>query len=130
MCSHTLAAAEKMGVLKEFLNWFKGKRRSPNLSAIANVNMPKNAGQTVGTRKRKGGSDKTLTEARQIVRSRVLQPALQPLSNTVSLNPTVPGTSDQSKEGRPLVCNQVWKPSFDSGCNAVTSSTCTWNFRL
>ena len=123
MCSHTLAAAEKMGVLKEFLNlnWFKGKRRSPNLSAIANVNMPKNAGKKVGTRKRKGGSNKTLTEGRQIVRSRVLQPALEPLSNTVSSNPTVPGTSDQSKEGRPLVCNQVWQPSFTSVSNAVTS---------
>ena len=121
MCSHTLAAAEKMGVLKEFLNWFKGKRRSPNLSAIANVNMPKNAGQKVGTRKRKGGSNKTLTERRQVVRSRVLQPALEPFSNTVSSNPTVPGTSDQSKEGRPLVCNQVWQPSFASVSNAVTS---------
>ena len=69
MCSHTLAAAEKMGILKEFLNWFKGKRRSPNLSAIANVNMPKNAGQKGGTKKRKGGNNKTLTEGRQIVRS-------------------------------------------------------------
>ena len=51
MSSHTLAAAEKMGILKEFLNWFKGKSRSPNLSSIANVNMPKNAGQKGGTRK-------------------------------------------------------------------------------
>lgn len=42
MCSHTLAAAEKTGVLKEFLNCLKSKKRSPNLSAIANVNMPKN----------------------------------------------------------------------------------------
>ena len=42
MCSHTLAAAEKMGTLKEFLKWFKTKNRSPNLSAIANLNMPKN----------------------------------------------------------------------------------------
>ena len=42
MCSHTLAAAEKTGVLKEFLNWLKSKKRSPNLSGIANVNMPKN----------------------------------------------------------------------------------------
>ena len=121
MCSHTLAAAEKMGVLKEFLNWFKGKKRSPNPSAIANVNMPKNAGQKVGTRKRKGGSNKTLIEGRQVVRSRVLQPALEPLSNTVSSNPTVPGTSNQSKERRPLVCNQVWQPSFASVSNAVPS---------
>ena len=64
--------------------------------------MPKKAGQKAGTRKRKGGSNKTLTEGRQVVHSRVLQPALEPLRNTVSSNPTVPGTSDQSKEGRPL----------------------------
>lgn len=97
MCSHTLAAAEKMGVLKEFLNWFKGKKRSPNLSAIANVNMPKNAGQKVGTRKRKSGNNKTLTEGRQTVRSRVLQPALAPLSHTICSNPTVPNNG--SKQG-------------------------------
>ena len=56
--------------------------------------MAKNAGKKVGTRKQNGGSNKTLTEGRKFVRSRVLQPALEPLSNTVSSNPTVPGTSD------------------------------------
>ena len=58
---------------------------------------------------------------RWLVCSRVLQPALEPLSNTVSSNLTVPGTSDQSKEGRPRVCNQVWQPSFASVSSAVTS---------
>ena len=62
-----------------------------------------------------------MTEGRQVVRSRVLQPALELLRNTVSSNPTVPGTSDQSKEGRPLVYNQVWQPLFASVSNAVTS---------
>ena len=56
--------------------------------------MAKNAGKKVGTRKQNGGSNKTLTEGRKFVRSRVLQPALEPLSNTVSSNPTVPETSD------------------------------------
>ena len=56
--------------------------------------MAKNAGKKVGTRKQNGSSNKTLTEGRKFVRSRILQPALEPLSNTVSSNPTVPGTSD------------------------------------
>ncbi|CAH3152245.1 unnamed protein product [Porites lobata] len=33
------------GALKEFLKWFKSRKRSPNLSGLANVNMPNNAGQ-------------------------------------------------------------------------------------
>lgn len=83
--------------------------------------MPKNAGQNVGTRKRKSGNNKTLTEGRQTVRSRVLQPALAPLSQTICSNPTVPGISDQSKEARRLLCNQVWQPSLASEANTVAS---------
>ena len=106
MCSHTLAAAEAMGVLKEFLKWFRSKKRSPNLSAIANVNTPKNAGQKAGTRKRKGGSNKPSTDGRQVVRSRVLQPSLIPLSRTIPSSHAVAGTSDQCKEGRLPVCQR------------------------
>ena len=79
MCSHTLAATETAGSLKDFLNCFKGRKRSPSLSAISNLNMPKNAGQKVGTRRRKGASNKPATEGRPTVCSRVLQP-----SNTAS----------------------------------------------
>ena len=121
MCSHTLAAAEKTGALREFLNWFKTKKRSPNLSAIANVNMPKNAGQKVGTRKRKGGSNKPSTEGRHVVGSRVWQPSFMPFSNTISSGHAVPETSDQGgKDGRPLVCNRVLQPSFAPVSNAIS----------
>ena len=52
MCSHTLAAAETADSLKEFLHWFKGRKRSPKLSAISNLNMPKNCDQKDGTQRR------------------------------------------------------------------------------
>ena len=123
MCSHTLAAAEEMGVLKEFLKWFKSKKRSPNLSAIANVNMPKNAGQKGGTRKRKGGSNKPSTEGRHVVRSRVLQPSFIPLSSTISSSHAVAGTSDQGKEGRLPVCDMVLQPSFALVSHEIPSCT-------
>ena len=137
MCSHTLAAAEKTGILKEFLNWFKSKKRSPNLSAIANVNMPKNAGQKVGTRKRKGGSNKPSTERGHIVRSRVLQPSFMPSTNSIPSSHAVPGTSDENKEGRPLDCDRVLllavtpAPSAKSSCSPapgtyVSDHTTSW----
>ena len=59
MCSHTLAAAEEMGVLKEFLKWFKSKKRSPNLSATSDQGK----------------------EGRLPVYNRVLQPSFVPVSH-------------------------------------------------
>jgi len=123
MCSHTLAAAEAMGVLKEFLKLFQSKKRSPHLSAIANVNMPKNAGQKVGTRKRKGGNNMPSTEGRQVVSSRVLQPSFIPLSSTILSSHAVAGTSDQCKEGRLAVCDRVLQPSFAPVSHEISSCT-------
>ena len=91
MCSHTLAGAEAAGSLKEFLHWFRGRKWSPSISAISNLNMPKNAGQKVGTRKRKGTSNKPSTQGRPIVCSRVLQPKNCVASTNVSVNHVVPG---------------------------------------
>ena len=83
--------------------------------------MPKNAGQKVGRRKRKGGSNNPSTEGRHIVRSRVMQPSLMPFSNTISSGHAVPETSDQGgKEGRPLFCNRVLQPSFGPVYNAIS----------
>ena len=96
LCSHTLAVAEKEGALKEFLKWFKSRKRSPNLSGLANVNMPNNAGQKTGTRKRKGGSNKSSTD-RNIVRNRVLQPTSAPV------NDSCPSAIDQNTPPWPPV---------------------------
>lgn len=81
MCSHTLAAAETADSLKEFLHWFKGRKRLPRLSAISNLNMPNNSGQKGGTRRRKGASNKPSTEGRPTVCSRVLQPSNNAVAN-------------------------------------------------
>ena len=41
LCSHCLTVAEINGILKEFLQWFKNRKRAtPNLTALINVNMP------------------------------------------------------------------------------------------
>ena len=89
MCSHTLAAAETAGSLKQFLQWFKGRKRTANLSAISNLNMPKNSGQKVGTRKRKGASNKPPSEGRAPSCSRVLQPSTGAESNVSANQPNV-----------------------------------------
>ena len=89
MCSHTLAAAETAGSLKQFLQWFKGRKRTANLSAISNLNMPKNSGQKVGTRRRKSVSNKPPSEGRAPSCSRVLQPSTGAESNVSANQPNV-----------------------------------------
>ena len=62
LCFHTVAVAETMKRLKEFLNWFKKLKHSPNPTSLANINMPKNKGCKCGTRKRKGAPNTKPTE--------------------------------------------------------------------
>ena len=90
MCSHMLAAAETAGSLKQSLHWFKGRKRSPSHLAVANLNMPRNSGQKVGTKKRKGASNKPPSEGRLVMCSRVLQPSNGTLPN-VPTNHEPPG---------------------------------------
>ena len=77
MCSHTLAAAEEMGVLKEFLKWFKSKKRSPNLSATSDQGK----------------------EGRLPVCDRDLQSSFAPVSHEI---PSCTYVSDQSTPPWPL----------------------------
>ena len=57
LCSHVLAVADKNGCLQSFLNIYNKKKVSPNISALANANLPNNRGKkpTKATQKRKGG---------------------------------------------------------------------------
>ena len=57
ICSHVLAVADRNGVLQRFLNFYNKKKISPNLSALANANLPDTRGKkpTKSTQKRKGG---------------------------------------------------------------------------
>lgn len=80
-------------------------------------------GQKVGTRKRKGGSNKPSTEGRHVVRSRVLQPLLIPFSSTVSSSHAVAGTSDQGREGRLPVCDRDLQSSFAPVSYEIPSCT-------
>ncbi len=93
LCSHTVAVAETMKRLKEFLNWFKKQKHSPNLTSLANINMPQNKGRKCGTRKRKGSSNKKPTEGLPVVSSRVIQSQLRQV-NQLMVQPTKPEESD------------------------------------
>ena len=53
----------------EVLKWFKKQKRAPNLSGLANVNMPQNKGRKAGTRKKKANQQPT--EGLPVVFSRV-----------------------------------------------------------
>jgi hypothetical protein len=61
MTSHCIAVGEKKHRLDEFLTWFKNAKKQPNLSGLANINMPAGAGkkQLQSTKTRKGSSNKT-----------------------------------------------------------------------
>ena len=73
LCSHTVAVAETLKLLKAFLKWFKKKKNSPNLTALANINMPQNKGSKRGTRKRKGAANKQPTEGLTVLSKRLTQ---------------------------------------------------------
>ena len=74
MCSHTVAVAETLKRLKAFLKWFKERKKSPNLTTLANINMPQNKGSKRGTRKRKGAANKQPTEGLTVLSKRLTQP--------------------------------------------------------
>lgn len=54
LCAHTLATAEKNGVLKNLLDWRKGENKLPNLWSLARSSgVPKHPGDKPHTSKRK-----------------------------------------------------------------------------
>ena len=75
LCSHCLTVAEISGILKAFIQWFKDRKRSANLIALVNVNMPKNAGEKTGSKKRKGKANKIPSTGKNVVAQRVPTPS-------------------------------------------------------
>ena len=71
LCSHCLMVAEISGILKSFIQWFNSRKRSPNLTALVNVNMPKNAGEKTGSKKRKGKANKSPSTGKAVVAQRL-----------------------------------------------------------
>ena len=71
LCSHCLTVAEINGILKEFLQWFKNRKRTaPNLTALINVNMPQNAGEKPTPKNRKGRANKAPSVGKTVVSHR------------------------------------------------------------
>ena len=75
LCSHCLTVAEISGILKPFIQWFKNRKRSANLTALVNVNMPKNSGEKTGSKKRKGKANKTPSTGKNVVAQRLPTPS-------------------------------------------------------
>ena len=57
LCSHTVAVAEKDGILMGFIKKYAKSSRKPNLTSLATHYMPKGRGKkaTKATQRRKGG---------------------------------------------------------------------------
>ena len=93
MCSHTVAVAETLKLLKAFLKWFKERKKSPNLTTLANINMLQNKGSKRGTRKRKGAANKQPTEGLTVLSKRLTQ------SNVTSYQsqPEIPPSNFQNQ---------------------------------
>ena len=45
ICSHCVAAAQFSGNLEKFVEWYKVSKSKPNLSKLAQVDMPKGSGR-------------------------------------------------------------------------------------
>lgn len=65
VCQHSLATAENMGILKEYLDWVqKTKAKGLNLSTLIANDIPKSSGKKGSTSRRKGvpkGKKKEIT---------------------------------------------------------------------
>ena len=56
LCSHSVAVADMLGCLRQFLVWYAGSKKGPNLSQLG---MPSNAGDKPGQKRRKRSRDPT-----------------------------------------------------------------------
>ncbi len=95
VCQHSLAAAEDMGVLHNYLEWLKKKKTTGlNLSMLISKELPKSAGKKSSTSQRKGipkGKKKTvLSEVNGIntTLSDINIPADSPAQSSHSPKPT------------------------------------------
>ena len=69
--------------------WAVSSKHSPNVTRLVNLNMPNNAGQKSGTRKRKGAANKSPQHGKTVIFSRVLQPAQSLVGQPSSLQTRV-----------------------------------------
>ena len=116
VCCHTIAAAEKLGILKKFLEWLKKKKKTSSTTKMANVDMPKSSGtKKKVTQKRKGSANSapgvTMTFPRV---SRVSDP--KPTAETVQGQPTTtsPSTNQAGVSMQPPVSSIPQQPAFCS----------------
>jgi len=56
ICAHTLAAAESMGCLEDFIRMFTKSKHQPNFTSLVTHNVPKGVGSKPGKPKLKGPS--------------------------------------------------------------------------
>ena len=84
--------------LKGFLKWFKKKKNSPNLTALANMNMPQNKGSKRGTRKRKGAANKQPTDVLTVLLKRLTHSHIT--SNQIQ--PGIPPSNFPNQHRAPL----------------------------
>ena len=45
ICAHSVAASEKSGKLKQFIEWYKKSKKTPNLTKLATTKMPAGRGR-------------------------------------------------------------------------------------
>lgn len=75
ICSHTLACAEAVGNLSEFLIWFNASSSAPNITSVAMDGLSSGRGKKKGQQKRKRGKQ------------------LPPVQATYAKNPATPSTT-------------------------------------
>ena len=83
MCEHVLAVAQVKGVLKEFLAWFKGRRKRVTMMDMVEESGPKTAGKKPSSRKRSNAKRKPIEQYVDLFDQNERHSALpQPTTNT------------------------------------------------
>ena len=113
VCCHTIAAAEKRGILRKFLEWLKKTKKTRSTTKMANVNMPKNSGnKKKATQKRKGSAN----SARNVnMTFPCVCRVLDPKARTKTVEPQSTSTSKtQSSDSMLPDLNMPQQPTFCS----------------
>lgn len=122
MCSHVIATAHVNGDLRSFLDNLSNVH-APNLSAIANRDMPSGTGRKGGVAKRKRNRKPLPIE------SRAIRPCLevtQPLASTPVVIPNVVGplSTQTGDSGISTTCTSSslsYQQSSQTSCHSIPS---------
>ena len=129
ICQHSLAAAQDLGCLSNYLQWVRRTKGSPNLSLLIGDAVPRSGGQK-STQKRKGAPKHKKSTTDSVVLSSCMDtsilPSFSPAFSTSSPLPSFP-PSFPINSNAPSTFST---PSLPLSCSTPTASPVSSSYML